>query len=233
MWKKGFTTLEIRIPNQQSGRLPERHGEGSRFAGSQTDVRKRHRSFLRKESLGLTCPVRRNFSNGAGFTPLEVSLIQKVQEFRAALLTGFTLIELLVVIAVIALLMGILLPALNIARDQGRKASCMSNMRQVGIALAMYQNEYEKTPPKTQAVYDYASPAAEDNVLKLLRPFVSAEKPEATTPVYACPALKPNPNPAYVPSRVSCTGYLVNSVVMGRQVASIPMVSVKSSLGPA
>ena len=55
---------------------------------------------------------------------------------------GFTLIELLVVIAVIALLMGILLPALNLARDQGRKASCMSNMRQVGIALAMYQNEY-------------------------------------------------------------------------------------------
>jgi len=154
-----------------------------------------------KERRGfLTCPVRRNFSNGA----------------------GFTLIELLVVIAVIALLMGILLPALNIARDQGRRASCMSNMRQVGIALTMYQNEYERTPPKTHAIYDYASPAAEDNVLKLLRPFVSAEKPEATTPVYACPALKPNPNPAYAPSRVSCTGYLVNSVVMGRQVASIP-----------
>jgi len=202
MWKKGFTTLEIRTSNQQSERLPERHGEGFRFAGSQTDVRKRHRSFLRKESLGLTCPVRRNFSNGAGFTPLEVSLIQKVQEFRAALLTGFTLIELLVV--------------------KGRRASCMSNMRQVGIALTMYQNEYEKTPPKTQAVYDYASPAAEDNVLKLLRPFVAAEKPEATTPVYACPALKPNPNPAYAPSRVSCTGYLVNSVVMGRRVAAIP-----------
>ena len=135
---------------------------------------------------------------------------------------GFTLIELLVVIAVIALLMGILLPALNIARDQGRRASCMSNMRQVGIALAMYQNEYEKTPPKTQAVYDYASPAAPDNVLKLLRPFVSAKNPEAATPVYACPALRPNPNPAYAPSRVSSTGYLVNSVVMGRKVAAIP-----------
>lgn len=135
---------------------------------------------------------------------------------------GFTLIELLVVIAVIALLMGILMPALNIARDQGRKASCMSNMRQVGIALAMYQNEYEKTPPKTHAVYDYALPAAPDNVLKLLRPFVSAKNPEAATPVYACPALKANPNPDYAPSRVSSTGYLVNSVVMGRPVAAIP-----------
>jgi len=135
---------------------------------------------------------------------------------------AFTLIELLVVIAIIALLMGIILPALNIARDQGRRASCMSNMRQVGVALAMYQNEYEKTPPKTHAVYDYASPAAPDNVLKLLRPFVSAEDPKARTPVYACPGLKQNPNPAYAPSRVSSTGYLVNSVVMGRQVASIP-----------
>jgi prepilin-type N-terminal cleavage/methylation domain-containing protein/prepilin-type processing-associated H-X9-DG protein len=135
---------------------------------------------------------------------------------------GFTLIELLVVIAIIALLMGILMPALNAAKDQGRRASCMSNMRQVGVALMMYQNEYERTPPKTQAVYDYASPAARDNVLKLLRPFVAAEDPDRRTPVYACPALKPNPNPAYAPSRVSSTGYLVNSVVMGRQVASIP-----------
>jgi len=135
---------------------------------------------------------------------------------------GFTLIELLVVIAIIALLMAIIMPALNLARDQGRRASCMSNMRQVGLALMMYQNEYERTPPKTHAIYDYASPAARDNVLKLLRPFVSAEDPNVATPVYACPALKPNPNPSYAPSRVSRTGYLVNSVVMGRLVASIP-----------
>jgi prepilin-type N-terminal cleavage/methylation domain-containing protein/prepilin-type processing-associated H-X9-DG protein len=134
---------------------------------------------------------------------------------------AFTLIELLVVIAIIGLLMAILMPALNLARDQGRRASCMSNMRQVGLALTLYQNEYEKTPPKTHAVFDYATPAAPDNVLKLLRPFVYAEDPNRPTPVYACPALRPNPNPAYAPSRVSRTGYLVNSVVMGRQVASI------------
>ena len=69
--------------------------------------------------------------------------------------------------AIIGLLMAILMPALNLARDQGRRASCMSNMRQVGLALTLYQNEYEKTPPKTHAVYDYATPAAPDNVLKL------------------------------------------------------------------
>ena len=51
---------------------------------------------------------------------------------------AFTLIELLVVIAVIAVLMGILMPALNRARDMGRRAACMSNMRVVGMGLHMY-----------------------------------------------------------------------------------------------
>ncbi|UCE47854.1 MAG: type II secretion system protein [Phycisphaerales bacterium] len=134
---------------------------------------------------------------------------------------GFTLIELLVVISVIALLMAILMPALNMAREQGRRASCLSNMRQVGMALMLYQVEFERTPPKTQAVFDYASPAARDNVLKLLRPSVCADPPDVATPVYACPSLKPNPNPAYAPTRTSRTGYLVNAVVMGRSVVSI------------
>ena len=135
---------------------------------------------------------------------------------------GFTLIELLVVISIIALLMAIIMPALSLARDHGRRAACMSNMRQVGVALVLYQTEHEKTPPKTQAVFNFASPAASPNVLKLLRPFVGATRPEAATPVYACPSLRPNPNPAYAPTRVSCTGYLVNAMLMGRRVASIP-----------
>ncbi len=135
---------------------------------------------------------------------------------------GFTLIELLVVIAVIALLMGILLPALNVAREQGRRAACMSNMRQVGLALTLYQADYEYAPPKTQAVFDYASPASRDNVLKLLRPMVSAEDPNRAVPVYACPSLKPNPNPAYAPTRTSRTGYLANAALLGRKTASIP-----------
>jgi prepilin-type N-terminal cleavage/methylation domain-containing protein/prepilin-type processing-associated H-X9-DG protein len=43
---KGFTLLESKIPARESGRFTERHGEGSRFAGSQTDIRQQHRSFL-------------------------------------------------------------------------------------------------------------------------------------------------------------------------------------------
>ena len=61
---------------------------------------------------------------------------------------GFTLIELLVVIAIIALLMAVLLPALNRAREQGKRAVCLNHIKQLEIAWYMYADENsEKIPP--------------------------------------------------------------------------------------
>ena len=58
-------------------------------------------------------------------------------------LTAFTMIELLVVISIIALLMAILLPTLSEARESARAVQCLSNLRQVGMAMDFYANDYD------------------------------------------------------------------------------------------
>jgi prepilin-type N-terminal cleavage/methylation domain-containing protein/prepilin-type processing-associated H-X9-DG protein len=60
---------------------------------------------------------------------------------------GFTLIELLVVIAIIAILAAILFPVFAQARDKARAAGCLSNTKQIGVALQMYAQDYDETLP--------------------------------------------------------------------------------------
>lgn len=101
---------------------------------------------------------------------------------------AFTLVELLVVIGIIALLISILMPALSKARESANDLKCLNNVRQLGLAMTMYQNDYGGAFPAS--LFYYAGNNPTEVWDRKVAPYLNVRPdatPTPTAPVLQCP----------------------------------------------
>jgi prepilin-type N-terminal cleavage/methylation domain-containing protein len=110
---------------------------------------------------------------------------------------AFTLIELLVVIAIIAILAAILFPVFAQAREKARQTACLSNLKQIGVALTMYQSDYDTMYPPSQL----GSGTALVSWPTMVQPYIKNDQ------VFVCPSSSPSALPVD-------TTYIVSSPKM-------------------
>ena len=152
---------------------------------------------------------------------------------------AFTLIELLVVIAVIAILAAILFPVFARARENARRAACLSNMKQIGLGIMQYVQDFDEKFPaqysnqfnfmatkasETTASAPYCSSTAKNGscpisnvmapVFYIIQPYIK------NVQVYVCPSAPPFVDVAGCgancagPTSVSATSYYMNGVII-------------------
>jgi len=131
---------------------------------------------------------------------------------------GFTLIELLVVIAIIAILAAILFPVFARARENARRASCQSNLKQIALGVFMYDQDYDEKLPTVSVVDTTANVSASNPYgwADALQPYLKS------TQIFQCPSETNSTGTGTLnnltpdPTATNYTDYYINSIAAGK-----------------
>src|SRR5207253_2635548 len=116
-----------------------------------------------------------------------IRVMRPTFQHKDSLARGFTLIELLVVVAIIAILAGLLFPALGRAKDKGKTASCQSNLRQLGMAALMFDDENQLYPVGWPGSMPFTGPTP-PIWYRQLQPYLGQKDTVSGKGVFVCPS---------------------------------------------